>query len=229
MSVKCRQVHELIQLLPEVRWPFDVEHLPRNGIYFFYEKGETWGHGGAQSRIVRVGTHKEGNFRSRIAEHYLVDERKMLFDQHQSAPKDRSIFRKNIGRALLQRDQDPYLSVWDIDFIPRASRETDGFRRDVEKERQIEGEVTRIIREQFTFRWLELDGEARRMGSQGLEAAFIGTLASCGECHPTSDWLGRSSPRPKITRSGLWQEQHLTASEFTEDSIAEIAAMLHAR
>lgn len=228
MSAKCLQLHKLIQKLPEERWPFHLDRLPRNGIYFFFEKGETWGHGGAQPRIVRVGTHREGNFRSRIADHYVLDDRKMFFNQHQPAPKDRSIFRKNIGRALLLRDQDPYLSVWNIDFTTPASRERDGFRRDVEKEKQVEGQVTRILHEQFSFRWLELNGEKHRMGSQGLEAAFIGTLANCCECHPSSHWLGRSSPKPKITHSGLWQEQYLTSLEITERSLAEVAALLDA-
>lgn len=86
--------------------------------------------------------------------------------------------------------------------------------------------MTRILRERFTFRWIELEGQERRMGSQGLEAVLIGTLARCGECRPSSNWLGRFSPKPKIARSGLWLEQFLQAAELTEDSIAEVAAYL---
>lgn len=153
----------------------------------------------------------------------------MGFNRSQAAPKDRSIFRKNIGRALLHRDRDPYERMWDIDFTTRVSREMNGSRRDVEKERQIEGQVTRILREQFGFRWIELEGQERRMGSQGLEAALIGTLARCGECRPSSNWLGRFSPKPKIAQSGLWLEQHLRAPELTEVSIAEVAALFGGR
>jgi hypothetical protein len=154
-----------------------------------------------------------------MADHYVMNERKMGFDRNQPAPKDRSIFRKNIGRALLHRDHDPYEVLWNIDFTTRASREKNGSRRDVEKEKQIEGDVTRILRERFTFRWIELEGQERRMGRQGLEAAFIGTLARCGECRPSSNWLGRLSPKPKIAQSGLWLEQHLQAPELAEDSL----------
>jgi hypothetical protein len=89
----------------------------------------------------------------------------------------------------------------------------------VDKEKQIEGDVTRILRERFTFRWIELEGQERRMGRQGLEAAFIGTLARCGECRPSSNWSGRSSPKPKIAQSGLWLEQHLQAPELVEGSL----------
>jgi hypothetical protein len=89
MSEACARLHELVFLLPEVRWPFDPESFPRNGIYFFHECGEHWGHGDDRPRIVRVGTHREGNFRSRIADHYVIDERKLTFSRDQPAPKDR--------------------------------------------------------------------------------------------------------------------------------------------
>lgn len=222
----CQWLHEQLEQRELIRFPFDLEGLPRNGIYFFYEAGETWGHGGDYPRIVRVGTHREGNFRSRMADHYVIDEQKMNFNRNQAAPKDRSIFRKNIGRALLHRDRDSYEALWNIDFTTRASREANGFRRDVEKEKQIEDQVTRILRERFAFRWIELEGEGRRMGSQGLEAVLIGTLARCGECSPSSNWLGRFSPKPKIAQNGLWLEQHLQALEVTEDRMKEIRALL---
>src|SRR5207247_1577594 len=143
---------ELVHDLPEVRWPFDYDHLPRNGIYFFCEKGEIWGHGGNSPRIVRVGTHREGNFRSRMADHYVINQRKMEFNRNQPAPKDRSIFRKNIGRAILHRDCDPYEAIWNIDFTTLASRQMNGSHRDPAKEKQIEADVTHILRELFTFR-----------------------------------------------------------------------------
>jgi hypothetical protein len=224
----CKRLHDLVQELPETRWPIDSDDLPRNGIYFFYEAGEIWGHGGGRPRIVRVGTHREGNFRSRMADHY-IDERKMAFNRNQPAPKDRSIFRKNIGRALLHRARDRYEATWNIDFTTRASREKDGSRRDLEKEREIESQVTHILQERFTFRWIELEGQERRMGSQGLEAVLIGTLARCGECCASSNWLGRFSPKAKIAQSGLWLEQHLQAPELTGDSMTEFGALFCGR
>jgi hypothetical protein len=160
-----------------------------------------------------------------MADHYIIDERKLGFNRNQAAPKDRSIFRKNIGRALLHRDGDPYEDLWDIDFTTRVSRESNGFRRDVEKEKQIEINVTNILRERFAFCWIELEGQDRRMGSHGLEAALIGTLAKCGECRPSTNWLGRFSPRPKIAQSGMWLEQHLQAPELTEFAWNELVAL----
>jgi hypothetical protein len=61
----CGWLREQLERLPLTKYPFNLNQLPRNGIYFFYEKGETWGHHGSKPRIVRIGTHKSNNFRSR--------------------------------------------------------------------------------------------------------------------------------------------------------------------
>jgi hypothetical protein len=130
----CEWLHQSLDALPMFSHPFDVAALPSNGVYFFYEKGERCGHQGAKPRIVRVGTHRDGNFRSRIAEHFLLNERKMAFTEDQPAPHDRSIFRKHIGGALLNKARDPYLSVWEIDFTPRKTRDSKRHLRDISKE-----------------------------------------------------------------------------------------------
>lgn len=95
MSAVCRRVHEVIWKLPRHRFPFDDQDIPANGIYVLFEEGES-GHGG--DRIVRVGTHTGDNqLRSRLKQHFINEN------------KDRSIFRKNIGRAILSKDSDPFL------------------------------------------------------------------------------------------------------------------------
>lgn len=211
MSEQCKFLHEELERLPLIRFPFDIHALPKNGIYFVYEQGEHWGHGGDHSRVVRIGTHKDGNFHARIGEHFLLDESKMNFDATRPAPRERSIFRKHIGRAMLNRDQDPYLSTWEIDFTSRASRDRYGSLRDVVKEKQVETEITRLLRESFSIRFIVMDRQAERMGASGLERRLIGTVAQCGQCRPSSTWLGHSSPKLQIRSSGLWLIQHLAA------------------
>jgi hypothetical protein len=118
--------------------PFDSKLLPNNGVFFFYEEGENSDHGSgiSRSRIVRIGTHKENNFRSRISEHFLLNESKMKFTQTNPKPSDRSIFRKNIGRALLNKQGDPdYLKVWEIDFTSNINRANHSHLRNIEKEK----------------------------------------------------------------------------------------------
>lgn len=105
----CEALHEWANSLPALRFPFADATIPLNGIYVLFEHGEV-AHG--TNRIVRVGTHTgTGQLRSRLRQHFLVEN------------KDRSIFRKNIGRALLNRDHDPFLPIWELDRTSRLARE----------------------------------------------------------------------------------------------------------
>jgi hypothetical protein len=215
MSELCKWLHERLDSLPVVSFPFAIEKLPRNGIYFFYENGEDWGHGGTKPRIVRIGTARDGNFRSRISEHFLLDERKMQFDTSRAAPHERSIFRKNIGLALLNREHDPYMKVWEKDLTSRQARDEWSSRRNINKEKHIEGEITQILRKTFSFRFLVMDSQAQRMGKTGLESPLIGSVAHCEECRPSDLWLGRYSPKPKISAGKLWLVQYLSSSPLS--------------
>jgi hypothetical protein len=195
-----------------------LEQLPKKGIgiYFFYEEGEIWGHGRNMPRIVRIGTHNEGNFRNRIKEHYLLDESKMNFDRDKAKPSDRSIFRKNIGRTLLNRDSDDYLQVWEIDFTKREKRESLGYKRDIDEEKRIESKITRILRDHFSFRFILIGSQMETMGGKWLESSLIGTIASCKLCKPSNNWLGIHSPMSQIKESGLWLKQHIKANGINE-------------
>ena len=216
MSELCQWLHEQLEQLPLIKYPFKLEILPENGIYFFYEEGEFWGHFGKKLRIVRVGTHRDGNFRSRIKEHFLLDQAWMNFDENKPKPSDRSIFRKNIGRALLNKNTDEYLKIWEIDFMTRKNRKMYSALRDIEKEKKIEEAVTKILRENFFFRFIYLDPKIERIGSKGLESSLIGTLANCRLCKPSANWLGNYSPVRKIRESGLWLVQHLKSKPIDE-------------
>ncbi len=213
MSEQCRWLHEQLEQLPLITYPFTLRQLPVNGIYAFYERGESWGHGGRRPRIVRIGTHRDGNFRNRIAEHFLLTgDKRMDFDATRPAPHARSVFRINLGRALLHRARDAYLDVWNIDFTTRRARAEHGHRRDIAKEKAVEAEITRRLREDFAFRFIIVNEQTRRMGAEGLERRLIGTLAGCAQCRPSAAWLGHASPVERIRQSGLWQVQHLGAA-----------------
>lgn len=224
MSDLCKWLHVSLSALPLISFPFELAAMPCNGIYFFYERGETWGHGGGHPRIVRIGTHRDGNFRNRIAEHYVTDGRKMGFSDNLPAPHERSIFRKNLGRALLIRSQDPYLKVWELDFTSRASRKKHRHLRDVEKEKQVEREITRLLRENFSFRCIAVDEQQNRMGTTGLERYLIGTVAQCEQCRSSEQWMGRHSPVQKIRESGLWLVQHLSSPPISRTLLSMVSS-----
>lgn len=216
MSELCKWLHQQLKQLPLIKYPFNPKDLPENGIYFFYEKSETWGHGGNNPRIVRVGTSKDGNLQKRLAEHFLLDESKMNFDASKPAPKERSIFRKNIGRALLNQRKDPYLKIWEIDFTSHKTREKYASLRDITKEKTIETEITALLRTKFAFRVIAFTCQAQRMGKTGLESVLIGTLARCPHCKPSTNWLGKYSPKPQIANGKLWLIQHLDANPINQ-------------
>jgi hypothetical protein len=224
VSEKCEWLHARLEFLPLIQYPFDVEALPLNGIYFFYEEGETWGHGGDRARIVRIGAHRgQDRLPARISEHFLLDENRMAFNCDMPKPADRSIFRLNIGRALLNRAHDPYLGVWEINFIPKQNRERFRHLRDIDKERESEREVTRLLRSAFAFRVVAVDDAKLRRGS---ERSVVGTIAQCALCIPSPGWLGRHSPKDEIRDSGLWQVQYLEHQELDTEGMNVLEAAM---
>jgi hypothetical protein len=192
MSKLCYQLHELVSQLPRHTFPFDKSRIPPNGIYILFEKGEQ-GHGA--DRIVRVGTSTgQGNLPSRLREHFMIEN------------KDRSIFRKNIGRAILNRDRDPFLQHWDLDLTSHQNKDKYQHLIDNDKQRQVEHQVTVYIQDNFSFITIPVQSKDRRVQ---LEARIISTVSLCSACHSSGTWLGRHSPKPKIRQSGLWQVNKL--------------------
>ena len=121
-----------------LRFPFDVDRVPLNGIYVLFERGE-FAHGA--NRTVRVGTHTGNNqLESRLCQHFLIEN------------KDRSIFRKNIGRALLNRAHDPFLSLWELDRTSRRMRDRHGGIHLI-RQRAIERTVSEYIQSHFSSSW----------------------------------------------------------------------------
>ncbi len=203
---------------------FRFAATPRNGIYFFYESGESWGHGGDCQRIVRVGTHREGNFRSRMADHYVVNERKMEFNKDQAPPKDRSIVRKNIGRALLHRDGDCYEALWEIDFTTRDSREAYRSGRDVKK-----GAANRARRDAHSpgAVYVPVDRVGRSRSTDGIERTG-------GVANRNARWVRRMLCIFQLAGSFFSQAEDCpkrpvagaaSARSLTEDKLAEVASL----
>jgi hypothetical protein len=97
--------------------------------------------------------------------------------------------------------------------VNRGNKERYGFMRNIDKEKELEEKITRIIKERFSFRFIVLDDQMER---NRLKSALIGTLARCGLCRPSKNWLGNHSPISKIRESGLWLTQHLNAEPISE-------------
>lgn len=117
----------------------------------------------------------------------------------------------------MQRN-DNYLQIWEkIDFTAKKTREEYGHLRDIKKEKEIESEITKRLREIFSFRFIVMHSQMERMGSMGLESSLIGTIAHCLLCKPSSNWLGNYSPKAQIRESGFCLVQHLKADGIDEN------------
>jgi hypothetical protein len=197
MSKGCALIHNLTNQLTRHKFPFVASTIPENGIYALFEKAET-AHG--YDRIVRVGTHTGINqLRSRLKQHFL------------SENKDRSIFRKNIGQAILNKRNDIFLKNWDLDLTTRKMRAQYSSLIDFNYQKQVENEVSLYIRDNFSFVAFELTDKSKRLE---IESKLISTVSLCNDCKSSDNWFGRYSPKKKIVSSGLWLVNELDKTPF---------------
>lgn len=205
MSEICRRVHLLFNGLRMYSFPFNPKEIPLNGIYVLFEEGEL-AHG--TNRIVRVGTHTgKDQLRSRLDQHFI----------HEN--KDRSIFRKNIGRALLNNEHDPFLDQWELDLTTHEAKLKNAGKIDLEKQLHVERKVTDYIRHSFKFVVFEVLAKEERLK---WEARLISTVSWCEECKPSSQWLGLYSPKEKIRKSGLWIVNELYKQPLSEVELEQM-------
>jgi len=210
VSEICALLHRLFNDLERFTFPFGVGRIPRNGIYILFEAGEQ-AHG--EDRIVRVGTHTGDNqLRSRLQQHFIKEN------------KDRSIFRKNIGRAILNRAGDPFLEQWNWDLTTRKAKDTCGHLGDWRKQKTVEKRVTAYIQGHFSFVVFKVADKAERLS---LESKIISTVSWCDDCYPSSQWLGLHSPKAKIRQSGLWLVNQLYKEPLSEGEFVRLENLVH--
>jgi hypothetical protein len=188
----CSELHKIAHSAPRYTFPFNEKEIPLNGIYLLFEKGE---HGHQGDRIVRIGSHTGNNqLRSRLKQHFLMEN------------KDRSIFRKNIGRVILSKAQNPFLKEWERDLTTQTNKTKYAQHEYRVKCQEIERQVSGYIQNNFSFVVFEIEEKDLRLE---LEKKLISTVSRCTECRPSKHWFGDYSPKEKIRKSGLWLVNHL--------------------
>lgn len=210
MSENCKTIHEIFNSIARYDFSFNENEIPENGIYILFENGEN-AHGN-NDRIIRIGTHTGKNqLRSRLKQHFINEN------------KDRSIFRKNIGRAILNKANDEYLPIWELDLTTRENKEKYSNIIDREKQKSIEKEITRILHQNFTFSVIKVEDKESRLT---LESKIISTVSSCKECVPSGSWLGNFSTKDKIKESGLWLVNELYKEPLNDTDIEKIKTII---
>ena len=168
---------------------------PNRGVYFFQEPGEERSDTGDGPRIVRVGTHAlKASARSTLWERLR---------QHKGTIRGSgnhrgSVFRRLVGRCLIERDGPPCRSWGKGSSAPRSVRDA---------ERPLEKRVSAVIGA-MPFLWLAVEDSQRGY----IERNAIALLSNFGKpsLDPSSrGWLGRWSDRDRVKGSGLWNSNHV--------------------
>jgi hypothetical protein len=176
----------------------------RNGIYVMFEKNERYKE---LDRIVRVGTHnKDERLLERLRDHYF----------HPN--KDGSIFRKNIGKAILNKRNDPYLEKWTLNSS-KPEIKSKLTENELITQKKIEIEVSEYIQNNITFICFEVVKETDRLR---MEEGIIAALYQERSFRGSFGWLGLYSPEKLIHDSGLWLKQGLDAKPLTPKEFENI-------
>ena len=193
------ELHKLFNNLTRFSYPFEKElvKIPSNGIYIKFEVGEIIE---GMNRIVRIGTDTGNNqLHSRLFQHF------------ENKNQRRSIFRKNIGRCFLHKENNAYLKCWELDITSKADKEKNLKYIDFDFEQLIEQKISDYIQNNFSFCVFQVDDKEDRLF---WESKIIATIAQSG-IRSTSNWLGKYSPKSKIKEYGLWQVQQLMNPPLT--------------
>ena len=197
-----REVYALFGSLPRMDYKTPLRELPENGLYVFYEAGESANLcGQLTDRIVRIGTHKkDGRLRARIRQHYTGN--------HIA-----SVFRRHLGGALLRRD-DPSPANQQLAHWLAGSRPSS---------RDVERKVSERLRDNFSYSAFSVPLAADRLA---LESGLIALMAQYPLGVPSTSWLGRHSVSEVIRVSGLWNKQHIGAQPLTHEQFAQLEELV---
>lgn len=176
-----------------------AEPMPASGIYLFFDEQERRLKDIDRLRIVRVGTHgvasgSKASLRNRMRTHYGTASGD---GNHRS-----SVFRLHTGRSLINAGLVPSISSWGASAVDK-----DG----LHAERSIEQAVSSYLGNLYAL-LIAVPGQSDKGNDRAyLEQNLIALLSNC--CRPLdppgSKWLGLSSAKKEIRKSGLWNVNHV--------------------
>ncbi|WP_417477884.1 hypothetical protein [Maricaulis sp.] len=185
--------------------------LPDRGVYFFFEPGEDRARLPGQGRVVRIGTHalKSGGkttLRNRLSNH-----RGSLTG---SGNHRGSIFRLLIGQALVARGDLDACPSWGCKGEAKFAAMELGLPRERLKalEMPVEAAVSTYLGN-MSYLVVDIPDEPGPTSARGLiERNSIALLTHWQRdaiSPPSASWLGLHSNRSKVSRSGLWNQNHV--------------------
>jgi hypothetical protein len=205
----CHLLHQLLNKMPIYLLPSEVNF--NNGLYFFYEKGETCSHTG-NPRIVRIGNHKSKNgLIGRLNQHYKEDR---YWSSH----------RRLLGGALLRKQNLEHDCIQPSPGQGHWEKQKHPDRKKCESCKIFETNVTAYLKAHYWFRCIEVTDKEYRYE---LEPLLIATIHQCPNCSASENWLGRFAFDEKVKNGKLWQSHHLNGSVFSKDQFENFKALIN--
>jgi hypothetical protein len=174
--------------------------MPDSGVYLFFDENERRLKDLSALRVVRVGTHgvasgSKATLRNRLRTHFGTGTGD---GNHRS-----SIFRLHTGRSLINAKLSPELTSW-------GTPSSEG--KDVPlSERKLEQAVSKYLAELYVL-LIDVPGASDKGNDRAyIEQNLIALLSNkCSPLDPPSfNWLGLSSDKREIRKSGLWNVNHV--------------------
>jgi len=210
-NTMCYKLHKLFNNMQRYTTE-TINEIPfKNGIYIFFEKGEKFGE---WDRIVRVGTDLGQNHLINRLKQHLVKEN-----------KDSSVFRKNIGRAILSKTNNPLIDYWNIRFTIKENKELFYNEEKAEECKKIEKQITEFMNSKLSFVVFPLQTKEERLR---FEKAIISSLYNCADFTESENWLGNYVPETQYTHvnsSHMWLSKGLHAKPLTDQEFAYLSSV----
>src|ERR1041385_5519823 len=173
----CKRLHILLNGATELlQWP-------SNGLYFFQENAEIWGHDPNQNipRLTRCGSHtKDGRLKARATEHF-------------SQNSNGSVVIKHFGHALAKRSGNNADAHWG----GSGSRHWSSCKVLVENTRTFLRNNVQEIIVGFSKDWTR------------AEKIAIGILSHCSLCRCSKTWGGQLAKNISISSGKIWNDADL--------------------
>lgn len=202
----CGRVHTLLLRLPLCDSPSQVKFT--DGLYFFYEIGETSAHAPV-GRAVRIGNHprSDGTLVRRLRQHY-------------SGSKNGSVLRRYVGGALIRSSSPqspcllpgPGLGHWEKQAAHPCENCVG-----------VEREASVILHATFRFRCVEIP---TRLERNRYEPLLIATLAACTVCRPSPSWLGWHAYPKLVQSAGMWNSDFVGGPPLSETDLASFETLV---
>jgi hypothetical protein len=196
----CSALHRFCSTLP--RHKTHKDRLPKNGLYIFFEDGETACHGDLEGdRIVRIGNHPQtqDGLAARLTKHY-------------TGSKRTSVLLRDIGGAMLRRDLPESPCLEPSPGKGHWERQKGKYCAICEP---YKAKSKCFVHNQMTYVTIPCDDMHKR---NRLEKILIASVSICPCCSPSPTWLGLKAYDSKVRDSGLWQTNHVCDFEVLRDA-----------